>query len=113
MFTSEEKQRQLDEWLEGRSQHLGSPMMGGECVPDYSCCFPGLLASREEREAYYYADKPDRLCMGRTFLQRLIAAVNGLTRSVYVSAPARPSGGYQCPTCGRHIRRRDSESKRG
>lgn len=109
-MSQDEKERQLNEWLEGRSNHLGSPMMGGECVPDYSCCFPGLLASREEREAYVHGDKQDRLCMARSFLKRLIKAVDEVTGSIY-SAPARPSSGYQCPTCGRYIRRKDSESK--
>lgn len=54
---------QLEGWLNGEPKH------GDQCVPDFSCCRPELLAPKEVREVFMQAYEADnervimRLCM--------------------------------------------------
>ena len=41
--------QQMISWLNGRPFH--SPVTD-ECCPDFSCCYPDMLMSQEERNAY-------------------------------------------------------------
>lgn len=65
---------QLKEWLGGHSLHrkLPPPVLGGECVPDFSCCMPDLLASLEERKAYMAGTQAVRNKWLGVFLGRAI-----------------------------------------
>lgn len=45
---------QLERWVVGESVHNDE---SGECCPDFSCCQPRLLASKEERKAFAEADR--------------------------------------------------------
>ena len=65
---------QLREWAEGRPWHnpwspngeYGTSRHDGECCPDFSCCAPACLWSRERRYAFVAATgaKRSRLLMG-------------------------------------------------
>ena len=41
---------QISDWLKGTSIH--GKGKNAECVPDFSCCRPDLLARPEERQAF-------------------------------------------------------------
>lgn len=45
--------QQLILWLNGRSVHNA---VNGECLPDFSCCYPDLAWSQERRNEYARAD---------------------------------------------------------
>jgi hypothetical protein len=65
--------KQLKLWLWGKSEHREDT---NECVPDFSCCFPDLLAPFEIRRIFYTAYlKGDEKTMTRLlgeFLNRLL-----------------------------------------
>jgi hypothetical protein len=63
---------QLETWLEGNPQHNPTT---DECCPDFSCCYPKLLASREVREAFCQANKEDREKMLMMFLGSSLAEI--------------------------------------
>ena len=47
--------KRLRLWVEGKPIHLDD-----QCLPDFSCCMPELLAPKEERELFiklYFAGK--------------------------------------------------------
>lgn len=64
-------QEQLQRWLEGRSCHtpVGHDF---ECCPDFSCCYPSLMATQEERERFIRGDRKTRDAMCGSFLVRLM-----------------------------------------
>jgi len=43
---------QIQYWVKGKPIH---DIDTGLCVPDFSCCFPQLLASQLERDLFYRA----------------------------------------------------------
>lgn len=44
---------QLDKWVAGESLHNhNTPVTGGECCPDFSCCIPELQALKATREEF-------------------------------------------------------------
>lgn len=64
---------QLDQWVDGNSLHDDSKSDGGECCPDFSCCRPELLVSRETRETFRDATDEERAVFLMSFLQAAIA----------------------------------------
>ncbi len=67
------RKQQLLFWVEGTSLHRrteGYP--AGECVPDFSCCDPALLAPVEERRAFANANDTNRVRFLALFLQRAV-----------------------------------------
>jgi len=68
---------QLESWLKGMSIHNDST---DECCPDFSCCEPSLLASKEDRQLFYNAwhngqrDIVNRMLMG--FLGKSLQNMN-------------------------------------
>lgn len=68
-------EEQLNLWLAGESVHVTVTRMGNEdyeCCPDFSCCYPKLLASLEERQRYAAFTQKQRSPMLMTFLDRLV-----------------------------------------
>lgn len=73
---------QLQAWVKGDLKGKGAAahvhtLLGGkhevvECVPDFSCCTPALLASEEERKIFLAGDEGVRNMMLGTFLGRLL-----------------------------------------
>lgn len=71
---------QLREWAEGRPWHNpwkptadvpDYTRTGGECCPDFSCCFPDMIWPRERRYAFVAADDEQRGRMLRGALTNL------------------------------------------
>ena len=48
----ERLETQTINWLNGKPEHN---KIDDECCPDFSCCTPELLASKEERQKFYNA----------------------------------------------------------
>jgi hypothetical protein len=73
--TSEE---QLSRWVAGVPTHNSER---DECCPDFSCCYPPLLASRSVRERYAAAvergDERERESMAGLFLGAALTIVTG------------------------------------
>ena len=82
-ITSDE---QLEKWLAGESVHRGDKPRG-ECCPDFSCCYPRLLAPFEIRQIYVKAFREKDYKMQNRllfrFLGELIAATSN--RKVYIA----------------------------
>lgn len=84
VYSSEE---QLKLWLQGipsHYRHMIRIMSRGklvrtqeftDCLPDFSCCKPELLAPVEVREAFVNGDEKLRSTMCMTFLGNLIATM--------------------------------------
>lgn len=51
----EEKDKQIQAWLDGNSYHLHSY---NECVPDASCCDPTVKWTRHQKLIYLTSSKP-------------------------------------------------------
>lgn len=70
-ITNEE---QMKRWIAGESIHRknGGYKNQGECTPDFSCCYPSLLASDPERIRFSMADGKERERMLFEFLGKLI-----------------------------------------
>jgi hypothetical protein len=71
-ITAEE---QLSEWIRGNSLHRriqSKYVRGGECVPDFSCCVPELLAEECERRAYAAGSRAQQMSFLGVFLHRAI-----------------------------------------
>jgi hypothetical protein len=64
----------MDRWVKGDSIHNGPNPGKGECCPDYSCCFPELLAPKSERLIWVHTDDDGRGTLAMIFLQRLLIA---------------------------------------
>jgi hypothetical protein len=62
-------EEQLKEWVKGNSIHMTNPDM---CCPDFSCCEPELLASKEERKIYSSGNDEVRMNMLLIFLEALL-----------------------------------------
>lgn len=76
------QEHQLREWAEGRPWHnpwaprAKAPAEGrenGECCPDFSCCYPQGIWSRERRYAFVAASDEERFGM-------LIEAITGMVK---------------------------------
>lgn len=52
--------RQLADWVEGRAR---CPNTAGECCPDFSCCRPHLMWSKEDRVRFMRAGRKERSAM--------------------------------------------------
>ena len=66
---------QLAEWVKGNSLHRkvdSKCVKGGECTPDFSCCVPELLATKDERLAYAAAGRGERNKFLVMFLHRAL-----------------------------------------
>ena len=74
---------QLDEWKRGNSIHND---VDDECCPDFSCCKPELLASKEKRETFCAVvekgDEDTKMGMLMEFLGRGMAEIG---KDVYIS----------------------------
>lgn len=62
-------EQQLILWVDGTSVHN---VERDECCPDFSCCRPALLASKDERVAFQAGSRPIRDIMLGEFLSRLL-----------------------------------------
>jgi len=72
-------EEQLQRWLAGDSVHrIGDSTRDDECCPDFSCCYPDLLAPFEEREHFVALVQSKGNCvpMLMTFLGRLMRLLN-------------------------------------
>jgi hypothetical protein len=83
-------------WVVGLALHDDQHCL---CVPDMSCCVPGLLAPREVREAYlgqFDADprraKKARLIVGRMHLRFLHQLILAGGPEAYLPSAPRPDG---------------------
>lgn len=52
--TNEQDYNQILQWVNGISEHNCE---SNKCVPDFSCCVPELLSSKEDREQFMEACK--------------------------------------------------------
>ena len=77
---------QAEQWLEGRPFHN---TVRDECCPDFSCCVPTLLVSREKREMFLAAENENAGKMGASFLKALLENEG---RSVRKSETSRKEG---------------------
>lgn len=48
-------EEQLRRWVNGELVHNGKSRSVGECLPDFSCCNPDMLWSKELREKFVNA----------------------------------------------------------
>lgn len=60
-------QEQLEKWVDGESCH---DYEANRCVPDFSCCYPKLLAPVEDRQLFGNADSETRLKMMMEFIKK-------------------------------------------
>ena len=75
--------RQLAKWKIGIPEHNATLDM---CCPDFSCCVPDCLASKEERIAFANGDNNTRLNMCMNFLRVLMEKTKVIdTNQVYIS----------------------------
>lgn len=65
---------QLSEWISGRPHHNAKD---DECVPDFSCCTPCLLAPKEIREQFRDAGPAKRAHMLMVFLGAMLSVKLG------------------------------------
>lgn len=64
---------QLDLWKRGILKHRQvEGLEGGECLPDFSCCKPHLLAPQDERDEFCSAGPTRRAQMLCVFLDRML-----------------------------------------
>lgn len=79
---------QLEAWRQGRPWHNPiSPLArikGGECCPDFSCCYPHLLAATATRDVFVRASPSIRDEMLGMFLGAACAAARP-NRPVYIA----------------------------
>ena len=81
---------QLAEWLKGNSI---CPNDRDECCPDFSCCQPELLASKESRQAFINADEELRMTMLGMFLGNAMSKAAELKDlNVYIAGVDEPDG---------------------
>jgi hypothetical protein len=77
------KKRRLKLWVDGILIHID----GDDCLPDFSCCRPELLAPKEERELFvklYFAGKHKEYeKMMMMFLGRAMSLLTD--KKVYIS----------------------------
>lgn len=70
--------QQLQLWVDGKPVHNnnryinGIKMNGGECCPDFSCCYPELLAPTDVRQQFAKASEIERNGMLMDFLTKLL-----------------------------------------
>lgn len=74
-------EKQLSEWVKGNPLHrvLTKYGKGGECVPDFSCCTPELLAEEGERRAYAAGSRAQQVSFLGVFLRRALERQARLT----------------------------------
>ena len=77
---------QLSDWLKGTSIH--GKGKNAECVPDFSCCRPDLLARPEERQAFVDASPAVRAEIRAVFIGRAGACYHP-NKLVYVPSKAK------------------------
>ena len=83
VLDSESMKKQLDDWVNGISTHNHEHDM---CCPDFSCCVPDCLASKEERIAFANGDNQTRLNMCMNFLRIVMEKTKVTdTNQVYIS----------------------------
>lgn len=90
-IAKEARENQLSKWLLGESTHndlvlykevMRNPkdviikkLIGGECCPDFSCCYPQLLWDEEKRKLFIKSDSTDREKFLRESLRDLAGEV--------------------------------------
>ena len=75
---------QLTLWVEGTSLHDHEHE---QCCPDFSCCQPQLLASKEEREHFLVSEDIERDRMLIMFLGRALPLMT--SAKVHIAGPQR------------------------
>lgn len=88
----EAQEYQLSEWVQGRpwhnpfdhdsTRHDGDKSRG-ECCPDFSCCEPNMMASKEARKAFAEAKDEDRMRLLFGFLAGLTSQIGD--EEIYVA----------------------------
>ncbi len=73
---------QLAMWKQGMSVHVGDPSPRGHCCPDFSCCHPKLLASKDDRERFMSGTLDERHQLQVAFLARYLEEVQGISGEV-------------------------------
>ena len=76
---------QLSDWLKGTAIH--GKEKNAECVPDFSCCRPDLLARPEKRKAFVAATPAVRAEMRAVFIGRAGASYDP-DKGAYVPSKA-------------------------